>query len=83
MYTSILFCYWGVPDIDDGWAADVKSNAHGPSECDRHWQEDTGMSAAAVDEEIAAFRWVADRVYTEMLARGKFNWNQFVSHKVL
>ena len=27
--------------IDDGWAADVKSNAHGPSECDSNWQADT------------------------------------------
>ena len=49
--------------IDDGWAADVKSNAHGPSECDGHWQEDTGMTASQVDAEIAAFRWVADKVY--------------------
>ena len=66
--------------IDDGWAADVKSNAHGPSECDQHWQEDTGMTASQVDSEIAAFRWVADKVYTEMLAAGKFNWKQFLNN---
>lgn len=53
--------------IDDGWAADVKSNAHGPSECDGHWQADTGMTDQEVTDEIAAFRWVADKVYAAML----------------
>jgi hypothetical protein len=66
--------------IDDGWAADVASNAHGPSECDGHWQADTGMTAEEVDDEIAAFRWVADKVYTTMLLAGKFNWNQFLNN---
>ena len=66
--------------IDDGWAADVKSNAHGPSECDSHWQADTGMTAAVVNDEIAAFRWVAETVYKEVLARGKYNWNQFLNN---
>lgn len=66
--------------IDDGWAADAASNRHGPSECDGNWQADTGMSASEVNDEIAAFRWVADKVYTEMLAAGKFNWNQFLNN---
>ena len=35
-----------------------------------------GMSAQEVDDEIEAFRWVADRVYATMLARGKYNWNR-------
>lgn len=69
--------------IDDGWAADAASNAHGPSECDGNWQADTGLTASAVDDEIAAFRWVADQVYTAMLARGKFNWNQFLNKCVV
>jgi hypothetical protein len=66
--------------IDDGWAADAASNAHGPSECDRNWQADTGLTAAEVDDEIAAFRWVADKVYATMIERGKFNWNQFLNN---
>eukprot|EP00036_Acanthoecidae_sp_10tr_P006595 CAMPEP_0182944150 /NCGR_PEP_ID=MMETSP0105_2-20130417/53484_1 /TAXON_ID=81532 ORGANISM="Acanthoeca-like sp., Strain 10tr" /NCGR_SAMPLE_ID=MMETSP0105_2 /ASSEMBLY_ACC=CAM_ASM_000205 /LENGTH=261 /DNA_ID=CAMNT_0025084057 /DNA_START=1 /DNA_END=783 /DNA_ORIENTATION=+ len=66
--------------IDDGWAADAASNAHGPSEVDAHWQQDTGLTPAAVDAEIAAFRWVADRAYAAMLDAGKFNWNQFLNN---
>ena len=65
--------------IDDGWAADAASNAHGPSECDKNWQADTGLTATEGEDEIAAFRWVANMVYTAMLARGKFNWNQFLN----
>ena len=66
--------------IDDAWAGDVKSNAHGPSECDKNWQVDTGMTKDEVTAEIAAFRWVADKVYAAMLTRGKFNWNQFLNN---
>ena len=36
--------------------------------------------AAEVAAEVAAFRWVADKAYSAMLARGKFNWNQFLNN---
>ena len=66
--------------IDDGWDADSTRGGKGPSECDSHWQADTGMDDAHVDSQIAAFRWVADKVYAAMLAAGKFNWNQFLNN---
>ena len=64
-------------DIDDGWdVAGPLSNHHGPSEIDANWQSDMGLSASEVSDITSGFRWVADKVYTALLERGKFAWNQ-------
>jgi hypothetical protein len=38
------------------------------------------MTDQEVTDEIAAFRWVADKAYAAMLKAGKFNWNQFLNN---
>lgn len=65
--------------IDNVWdgGSDVD---RGPSEVNTHWKADTGFSDADVTEMIAAYRWVADRTYATVLARGKFLWNQFLNN---
>ena len=65
--------------IDNVWdgGSDVD---RGPSEVNTHWKADTGFSDADTTEMIAAYRWVADKTYATVLARGKYLWNQFLNN---
>jgi hypothetical protein len=39
-----------------------------------------GLLPADVADITAGFRWLADRVYSALLERGKFAWNQFLNN---
>jgi hypothetical protein len=61
--------------FDDEWTMS------GPTEMDGNAVTDMGLSTEALAELVAAFNWVMGRAYAEILARGKFSWNQLWNEK--
>jgi len=57
--------------FDDDWTS------HGPSEMSSMAATDMGLSSSDLSDLVAAYNWQMDKVFAEILARGKFTWNQF------
>ena len=44
---------------------------------DRHAAADMGLSNQDLSDLVNSFNWVMEHAYSEIIARGKFTWNQF------
>ena len=60
--------------VDDFWSS------AGANEMDGNHIKDMGLSVADVADLTAAFMWASALVYAETLKRGKFIWDQMLTH---
>jgi hypothetical protein len=60
--------------VDDSW-----SNG-GPTEMDGNCVKDMGLSASDVAEITAGYTWLTAVLYDQIIARGKFIWDQTLNH---
>ena len=60
--------------VDDSW-----SNG-GPTEMDGNCVKDMGLSASDVAEITAGYTWLTAILYEQIIARGKFIWDQTLNH---
>jgi len=63
--------------IDDDWG---NMNPNGPSEMDRHCNEDMGLSPEVVKGIVTAYNWLADHVYHAIVDKGKYAWDLFLNN---